>query len=87
MPITFTGTPMKESELHNKTKMAKPESGVFVNPFSEGVSYSDFIKALSGSTVKAYLTDKDKSQGVSFTSEDIEWLTAECENYTLNLKK
>ena len=51
----------------------------FVNPFK--VSYAEFAEALGNKSVAEYLSGQFKTDGVEFTSEDIEWLTQEIENY------
>lgn len=56
--------------------MAKEKNtSEFVNPFSEGVNYKDFLKAIpSGVTVEEYCKDK-------LTKEQIEWLVEDIKFY------
>ena len=64
-----------------KTKPVENIVTEFVNPFKAGVSYSDFANALGDKSVSEYLNGQFKTEGVEFTSEDIEWLTQEIETH------
>lgn len=59
------------------TKKATPK---VVNPFSKGVSYDAFLKALGTKKPEDYL------KGVCSDSQ-IEWLKSELEHFTKNKKK
>lgn len=68
-------------------KKNKEDNGLFVNPFQKGVTYQDLIDALKeGETVSEYLSGKEKSEGVLFTTQDIEWITNEVNAYIENTK-
>lgn len=51
-----------------------------VNPFEQGVTYEQFLKALpEKTTIKDYLKDL-------CTEDEIAWIEVEIENYNLNNK-
>jgi nicotinic acid phosphoribosyltransferase len=51
-----------------------------INPFSDGISYEDFVKALGTQKIKEYLKEFELSE------DDLNWLESEIENYKNNLK-
>lgn len=51
-----------------------PAESDFVNPFTPGVSYKDFLAALGKDTVEEYCTGK-------ITETEIEWLVADLKHY------
>ncbi len=57
----------------------KPDGDGFLNPFSEGVTYADFVKAKGKKTVENYCKGKlEKSQ--------IAWISEEIKHYEKNNK-
>jgi hypothetical protein len=53
----------------------------FLNPFTAGVTYDDFVKAIpSGKTVAEYCKGK-------LTEDEINWISEEVENFKKNKKK
>lgn len=52
----------------------KQENKEFVNPFTIGITYADFIEALGTESIKDYCKD-------NLSGEQIEWLEIEINNY------
>lgn len=65
----------KQSTEPSESNETKP----FVNPFTPGVSYNDFIEALGDKSVSEYCGD---ALGIA----EIAWLEREIESHKLNNK-
>jgi hypothetical protein len=60
-----------------KAKESKPVEG-FLNPFTEGVTYPDFLSAIpEGVSVKEYC-------GENLTQEELAWLEIELDHFSNN---
>ena len=61
----------------SKAKAAQP-TGEFVNPYTEGVTYPDFLAAIpDGVTVRDYC-------GTNLTEEELVWLEIELDHFNNN---
>ena len=59
-------------EVKDVVKAPKKENPDFLNPFDEGVTYTDFIKAMDKKTVEVYCKGRISNEQIEFLQKELE---------------